>query len=309
MNTFHHVSAIGQKNAVASLEDNLKGFLDWSFLNIGGFINVNAPTSGLQGSNFHTLKPVTEPSQKIKVWEAPRKDWVYETGILYDSASPISISGVTLNGTFLPAPTGSGSYGYNINYPLGRIEFINNVAPNSNVSINYSYRYVQTYKANDSYWWKELQSDAYNPANFKASGDYSITANHRIQLPAIIIETTARTVLTPRELGTSQNIILQDILLHVFSHNIQQRNTLTETLLLQKDKSLSLYNINDVVEDSKYPLNKNGSIHTSGLSYPDICDRYRQNWCNIKNSTVTELNQLTTSLYNGVVRWSVEIFP
>jgi len=309
MTTFHLVESIGKKNAVASLEDNLKGFLDWSFLHVGGFINVEIPTSGLQGSSFHQLKAVSDPSQKTKIWEAPRKDWVYETGVSYNSTSPTAISGVSLNGVFLPAPTGSGTYAYNINYPLGRIEFSSNVSATSAVSLEYSYRYVQTYKANESLWWKELQSDTYNPANFKPSGDYSITANHRIQLPAIIIETVSRTVLTPRELGTAQNIILQDVLLHIFTQNINQRNILTETLLLQKDKTLNLYDISNIISDTKYPLNRNGSINPSGLTYPQLCSEYRSNTCCIKNSSISETNQLTSSLYNSVVRWSIEIFP
>jgi len=309
MTTFLHVNAIGQKNAIAALEDNLKGFLDWSFLNIGGFVNIETSTSGLYGDNFNTLKPVNDPSQKSKIWESVRKDWVYESGINYESQSPIQISGINLNNTFLPAPTGSGSYSYTIDYNLGRICFDNYMSSNSSVKLNYSYRLVQVYKANESEWWKELQKATYNPANFNSNGDNSITANHRIQLPAIIIETIPRTVLIPRELGTTQNIIIQDVLLHIFTENINQRNLLVETLVLQKDKTLSLYNINKVVKDNTNPLNKNGSKNNNGKNYPYLCENYRQHWCTIKNSTITELNSFSSSLFNGIVRWSVEIFP
>ena len=86
---FHHVNSIGEKNRISSLEDNLKDFMDWSFLQVGGFINVNIPTSGGKSSDFHTLVPVSEPSERSKVWEAPRKDWVYESGVSYSSTSPI----------------------------------------------------------------------------------------------------------------------------------------------------------------------------------------------------------------------------
>lgn len=309
MTTFQHVTSIGQKNSVAALEDNIKHFLDWSFLNIGGFINVEVPTSGLYGSNFHTLKPVIDPSQKSKIWQATRSDWIYETGISYGGSSPINISGVNLNGTFLPAPTGSGSYTYSINYPMGQISFNNNVSQNSSVSLEYSYRYVQTYKANESIWWKELQTETYNPANFSSIGDSSITANHRVQLPAIIIETIARNVQIPREIGNTDNIITQDILLHIFTENINQRNTIMETLLLQKDKSIPLYDINKVIKEGVYPLKSDGSRNTNGLNYPVLASGYRKNWCTIKNSITSELNILSHSLYNGIVRWSVEIFP
>ena len=47
---FKNVSSIGDRQVLSSLEHNLKSFLDWSFLNIGGFINVNIPTSGIGGT-------------------------------------------------------------------------------------------------------------------------------------------------------------------------------------------------------------------------------------------------------------------
>jgi hypothetical protein len=310
MTTFNHVSSIGQKNAIAGLEDNIKHFLDWSFVNIGGFINIQNNTSGLYGSNFNTLKSVNDPSIPVsRVWEGIRKDWIYESGISFGSSTPISISGIRLNSVFIPGPTGSGAYTYNINYPLGRIVFDNNVSSNSNIQIDYSYRYVQTYKANESLWWKEVQSESYNPANFSTSGNHAITANHRAQLPAILIETIPRTVLTPRELGTTQNVIVQDVLCHIFTENINQRNNIAEILVLQKDKTLGLYDVNKVVKNNVYPLNKNGTINPSGLDYPTLSSNYLQHWCTIKDSSISELNTLSNSLYNGIVRWSIEIFP
>lgn len=306
---FHHTNSIGEKNRVSSIEDNLKDFIDWSFLQIGGFINVNIPTSGIQSSNFHTLVPVDDPAERSKVWEAPRKDWVYETGVSYNDTSPVEISGVYLNNTFLPAPSGSGNYTYTMNYSFGRINFDNFISSRSKVNLEYSYRYIQTYKANESYWWKEFQFDTYNPANIKTSGDYAITGNHRIQLPSIMIETIPRTVLTPKELGNSSNILFQDVLLHVFSQNINQRNTIIDTLLVQKDNNLNIYDSNTIVKNNLYPLNRDGTINSSGLMYPDLSTNYSKYWCNIKNSTITELNNFSSSLYNGIVRWTLEIFP
>jgi hypothetical protein len=99
---FNLVSNIGHINPVASLEDNLKSFLDWSFLNIGAFVNITIPDSGISGGAFHQLKPVLDPSlPQNRVWEAPRKDWVYESGIVHNGNSPIDISGIYLNNTFI----------------------------------------------------------------------------------------------------------------------------------------------------------------------------------------------------------------
>lgn len=308
MTTFHNVTSITNKDRISILEDNVKSFLDWSFLHIGGFVNVNVPTSGISGGSFHILKSADDTSLKDKVWQSPRKDWVYESGIVYESGSPISFSGIYLNNTFLPAPTGSGSYGYNVNYPLGQIVFNNPVSAKSNVIANYSYRYVQVYKSADSSWWKEVQKETYNPSNFNKQ-DYSITSVHRVQLPAIIVELIPRMTQIPHQLGTTDNIIIQDVFLHIYTENANQRNTLMDILIHQKDKTMYLYDVNDVIKNNRYTLNKFGNINPSGYNYPNIVQNFPRYWCTIKDSTIGELNSLSSSLYNGIVRWSIEIFP
>lgn len=308
MTTFHNVSSITNKHRISLLEDNVKSFLDWSFLHIGGFVNVNIPTSGVGGGTFHVLKSAEDPILKDKVWQSPRKDWVYESGIVYESGSPISFSGIYLNNTFLPAPTGSGSYGYNVNYPLGQIVFNNPISAKSTVTANYSYRYVQVYKSTDSFWWKEVQKETYNPSNFNKQ-DYSITSVHRVQLPAIIIELIPRTSQIPRQLGTFDNIIIQDVFLHIYTENANQRNILIDILIHQKDKILNLYDISEVIKNNKYSLNKFGNVNPSGYNYPNIIQNFPSYWCTIIDSTIGELNTLSSSLYNGIVRWSIEIFP
>jgi hypothetical protein len=312
MTTFNHIDHIGQKYNISILEDNIKSFLDWGFLNIGAFINVQIPTSGMVGGNFHQCKAVPDPgSLTNRVWEAPKKDWVYESGVSFSGSLPTNISGVYLNGTFLPAPNGTQTYGYYLDYPNGRINFNKSVSSTSRVELEYSYRYVEVYKANETTWWKELQTETYNPANFKTNPDLNITSNHRIQTPAIIIETAARTVLTPYELGTTQNIITQDLLLHIFTENAMQRNSLIEILLEQKDKSLNLYNINKVIKNDVNGLNYRGEINPSGLNYHQLSNNlnYIIKRAFIKKAELSELNTISNVLYNGIVRWSVEIFP
>jgi len=308
---FHNVGSITYKDKISNLEDNLKSFLDWSFLNIGGFINVSTPTVGITGTvGFHTLKLSTDPTVAgNRLWEAPRKDWVYESGVSYSGTSPSVFSGVYLNNTFLPGPSGSGNYSYSVNYPLGQIKFTNPVSSTSSVNAGYSYRYIQTYKSSDSLWWKEVQKETYNPANYKPNGDYAITAIHRVQLPAALIELAPRTELKPYQLGTTQNIWTQDVFIHVFAATATQRNIIIDILLAQKDKVLYLYDSDKVAKNQAYSLNSDGSINRNGQNYPGLVANFRQYWCNIKSSSLGEMNTLSSNLYNGLIRWSIEIFP
>lgn len=311
MTQFHNVKSITQKDKISILEDNIKSFLDWSFLNIGGFINVQSPSPAITGTvGYNTLKLVSDPTVNgNRLWEATRKDWVYESGVSYSGISPILFSGVHLNNVFLPAPTGSGSYGYSVNYPLGQILFNNPVSSTSSVRANYSYRYIQTYKSTDSIWWKEVQKETYNPANYKPNGDYALTSVHKVQLPAIIIELAPNVNLKPYQLGTTQNIWIQDIFLHVFSSTANYRNIILDILLAQKDKVLFLYDSDKVAKEESYILKPNGSINPNGQNYPSLVNNFRTSWCTIINSSIGELNTLSSSLYNGIVKWSIEILP
>ena len=310
--TFQSVTNIGHKSLFSSLEDNMKSFLDWGFLNIGAFINVSIPTSGISNGEFHALKPVEDPAYLANtVWETSRKDWVYETGLIYEQSQPIEISGIYINNNLIPEPTGNTSYEYKINYPLGQIIFKKPQHKNSNISINYSYKYIQIYKSSESVWWKELQQLSYDPNFSNNNKSTLITSNHRIQMPAIVIEVIPRTLQTPYQLGNVKNIITQDILLHIYTENISQRNSIIDVLLAQKDKQTYLYDINNLVKDNVQPLNYDGQKNINGLNYGQIVSstRYQRQVFYIDEATTTEFNTISSSLYNSIVRWSLKIFP
>jgi len=303
MSQFNHVSDIGQRDIVSSLEDNVKSFLDWSFLQIGAFINVSIPLSN-PNIGYHKLIPISgDPSLTYpRVWQAARKDWVYETGISYKNISPTSISGIYLNDTFLSAPSGSGSYSYSLNYPEGRVTFNNNVSASSKVFMNYSYRLVQIYKSSDNAWWKEVEKNNYNPSNYLSND---------IQLPSIVLQIVPRSFSIPHELGNTANILQQDMLLHIFSENSTQRNNLIDILLKQKDNIIMLYDINKVIKNNKNSLNFKGEINTNRLNYNQLINNngYLLNKCYIINSFLSELESFSSSLHHGIVRWTLEIFP
>lgn len=306
---FNHISSIGQRDIISSLEDNLKTFLDWSFLEIGGYINISIPSNANQPGQ-HRLYPVSgDPSVVFpKTWATNKKDWVFETGINHNNSSPTNISGIYLNNTFLPAPTGSGVYGYRLDYPNGRITFNNNISTASLLTMNYSYRFIQVYKANDHLFWKEIANNNYNLSTITANSNYTYNS---IQLPAIFIETTARSTLTPNELGTTKNILEQDLLLHIFTDNLIYRNSLIDILMKQKDNAFILYDITKLAKNNKQFLNFRGEPNPNRLHYSDLANipSLQLNTCYIKNTSNTEIQSLSSNLHHGIVRITLEIFP
>lgn len=312
MNGFQQVSSIGEKSTISLLEDNIRDFLNYSFLKIGGFIDVNIPTSGISGGDFATLKPSYSPEcPSGTVWEAVRKNWVYESGIGHEDRFPIAIEGINVNNTLYPTPTGNSTLSYYINYNDGQVIFNKPIPLLSNVKASYSYRYVQVYKANENFWFKELQQYSYDPSKINKAPGQIIMANHRVQLPCIIIETIPRTFQEPYQLGDVSNIISQDILLHIYTENPVQRNSIVDILLLQKDRQSFLYNIDKMLRDQVYPLDYRGSINPNGLNYGQILSNplYRKNVYYISLANTSELSALSSNLYLGVVRWTLKIYP
>jgi len=303
---FNGATKLGESYLLNQLEDNYKTFFDWGFLTIGGFINVNIPTTGLYGGDFHQLKTTETPGYKLgQVWQSHKKDWIWETGIYYndgyfDNNTPNNITGIYVNNTFLPGPTGVANSGYHINYPLGQIVFDKPMPKNAKVELNYSYRWCQIYKDSSDPYWKELQELTYSPnpaINQPKTGDYSISANHRVQMPCIIIESIARSNSDPWGLGSYEHIINQDFLLHVFTENSHDKQRIADIIRLQKGQCIKLYDINKVVNSGVNCLNYDGSLNHNRIQYDGLIKDYFWKSSYIQDIKIIDMQNKNKNLY------------
>jgi len=311
--SFMGVDNIGSTLIINELENNYKSFLEWGFLNIGAFTNVSIPTTNISSFDLHKLKPTIDKNRTANtVWQAPRKDWVYESGVTFNSTSPINISGVYVNGSFYAGPTGNNSVGYQINYPEGKIIFNNKIAPTSTVQIEYSYRNIQVYKLEEFPYWKEIQYRSLENKtglSLPDKGDFAVSSENRVQLPAVVIETIARSDSKPFRLGDKSLIINQDILLHILADNPKDKNNIIDILRLQEDRTIWLYNTNEIIKSGLYPLNYNGSKNLNGQNYETIVNNESLRWlkCRITDVNISDITFVNIRMYGSVVRLSNEI--
>lgn len=307
--TFKNVTNIAQDQLLNILESNFKTYLDWAFLDIGGWFNVAVSGSGIYGTNQHAkLILVDDPAyNQGEVWQSIRKDWVWETGVVFASGSPVNISGVYVDNIFNPYSSGD----FIIDYPLGRIVFDTAIDTDSKIELNYSYRYVQTYRGSDSPWFNILQFASYetnNPDIVRTEdGDWSIGGQHRIQMPCIVIESLAKSRSRPYEIGNNNLIIEQDIAFHILAENKNDRNKLLDILRLQQDSVIVLYNTNTIAQNDVYPLDYNGNRKNNPIMYPNMVSQYGWRKCWIRNVNIFEVESIHPSLYAGMVRATVEI--
>jgi len=306
--TFKGVSNIGEDFLLNILESNFKMYLDWSFLNIGAWFDVNNNDSTIFGSNSHSkLIPVADNSYEDgQVWQGIRKDWVWENDFTHNGVSPIEITSVNVNGSTI---TKSGNF--TVNYPLGRVIFNNPISITSDVKLSYSYRFVQVYRSCDVPWFNTLQYGSFNTANKDITrmedGDWSIGGHQRIQMPCIIVDSVSRSRSFPYELGNDNLVIEQDIAFYILAENKNDRNKLLDILRLQKDGFLYLFNTNTLAQNEQYPLDYNGDTIVNFINYPEIVDSYRWRKCWIKNTNLFEIDSTHPGLYQGGIRLTAEI--
>lgn len=307
---FKQVYNISDDYLLNILESNFKTYLDWGFLNVGGWFNVigsGLPVQG--GSGRNKLLRVDDPSfKKGAVWQSQRKDWVWESGFIYKNQSPIPISGLYVDNTYI-ANTGNN---FIVNYPEGKI-ILNNppISPLASVYINYSYKYIQTYKAYNNPWFNIVQYSSFDTANKdikrKDDGDWNIGSEHRIQLPAIVIEAITRGRNRPFEIGSKSLVIEQDVGFYILAENRNDRNRIIDILRLQQDDVIMLYDTNKLAKDEKYPLDHNGNLRANPLMYPLIVDQYPWRKCWIKNINIFEMDSIHPNMHRALVRATMEI--
>lgn len=309
---FSGITKLGDNLLINHLEANFKSFLDWGFLHIGGFVNVNIPDNNIHNNALYTFKPAENANYDTgQLWQTVRKDWVWESGVIFDSHSPINISGIFINSSFYPIGTSDPTYKYTLNFQNSELVFDNPIPVDTNIHMNYSYRWVQVYNYIDAKWWQELQFNTDNTESFfeQNSGDFSKLPSQRVQLPAIVIETVPRGSSEPYRLGDKSLIVYQDMLLHILAENISDRNTIIDIIRLQQDKVIWLYNIDDVIASGVYAINFDGTLNSSRLQYDNLVKNSLFQWkrCKINNIFVSEVDITPSRISEGTIRLTCEI--
>jgi hypothetical protein len=303
--TFKGVTQLGEQQFTTSLGINLQMFLDTAFLEIGGFYNINIPTSGAYGGDFSRLRPVNDPYFTNRVYEGVRSNWVYESGLLYN-IQPIKISGAFVNGAFVPK---TGVNGFKVNYPLGRIIF--NSTQTGIVRLEYSYKHVKV-STIDVPWAQRVMTDSFRVDNNdflqKGSGVWETLSHNRVQLPAIVVEPLTRVRMQGLELGGGQRR-LQDVFFHVIASNTWDRNNITDILVNQRNKTLLLFDVTRASQSGKFPLDPYyGDYVSGGYIYTSLIDEnlgYTKRKCAIIDTGSDDLGE-RNGLYISTVRWSTD---
>lgn len=304
---FRGISHVGSGAITSKISAGLESYLNWAFLDIGGFTNVTRPSSGVYGGYAHYLQHQSDPNFDTgRVWQGYKQNWVWESGLDY-STQPVQISGVWVNGSF-KYQTDS-QYSHYVDYPGGRIIFDSGISPTDTVELEYSYRYVGVYPY-DSPYIQDLQYETwnYNGSNYiEGSGQYGQLPSTRIQLPAIGIEVVNRRDFYPLQLGGGHGMFNR-VVFHIFTEYNSDCETLVDILGNQVTKPIYLYDTDRVAIHNVYPLDYRGMIVSGAMMYPNLIANYTWKLAIWQDTTVQEKRRVNPHLFNGKVATNLEMF-
>lgn len=290
------------------IQDNIIEFLDWALLQKGNYQNVTIGELAPNGQDYSRLKISSNSNYPSgTAWEGFRKNWVWQSGINYNPQPLVStnnaipgISGVYVNDTFYPSST-SGTYSHKVDYFNGRIIFNNPIPTGSKVQAEYSYKYINIIYANNLPWIREIQYRTMYPNN----DAFVLPAENRVQLPAIAVEVVPRRTMRGYQLGGGQ-FVDTDILFHCLAEDEFTRNKLVDIISLQNEKTIRMFNSDEIAKSGDFPLDYMGIPVSGALRYPDLLDKYYRGKLRFKNSIVQGMDLINSNFYAGIVRMTTE---
>lgn len=243
-----------------TIESNLIEFINWGFVNAGAYTNVSPPKSGAYGGDFSVLRKVDDPRYTDNtVYEAVRGNWVWESGMDYGSPlEPI---------VYLDTVQTSG---YNVDYINGRVIF--DEAQTGSVTAQYSFKEIKVVSASDNPISRTIQMLSRRPddTNFLAnSGVHMALRDSQVQLPCISIESVGRHS-NGWEIGGSTLQVKNTNKCYILGESDYEVKQIADTLCDQENKSLRLFSLDRMATENAFPLDQNGYLNPSALSYPDL---------------------------------------
>ena len=304
-------STLGDATLTNHIRENFIQFFDYGLLEKTNFENVTIPSTGVYGGSDHVLRPVDDPRYTYgQVWEAFRSNWVWQSGLgaltNTDNANP-GVSGVYVGGTFHPS-TGVGTYAHHINHPLGRVIFDTAIDTDSEVTCEYSYKYINVTKSDGLNWFKEIhkRSERSEDSNFiNNSGDYAVLADNRYQLPAIGIEIGGSRKGKPFQIGGGQ-VITTDFLFHCVAEDGYKRDALVDIVSLQNLHNMRSFDLNKISNSGNFPLDYRGVPVSGALLYPDLLDTYEGTEIRLIDVNMDSVYAISPDIHVGTVKFTAE---
>lgn len=311
---FQNLQHFGRDTHTQKLYANIKEYLDWSFLQIGAYRNVNS-NPDIYGNDLAELRLVDSPNfSDGQVWESAHQNWVWESGV-NQATEPITPTGVVVDGTFYPSNT-SGAYAHNYDYRFGRVIFDSPIPTGSTVKVNYSYKIVNITNARNIPFYQRVQYDAHRPdkGNFDEfdKGEHTSPGYVRVQLPTIAIELPTTSSKEPYEIGSRVSWVRKDVLFHVLAESETTAEKIADILDLHTAENIYMFDTNLIADNDAFNFNESGFLRSGAKTYPDLVQPsanggYRDRQLRFIDWSTETGQWLSPDLFVNTVRTTTEV--
>lgn len=253
---------INQVTHSINLERNLCMFFDFGCLLSSGYQNFIRGTN-FAGQSLGTLRPAESRQYSSgKVWEGFRSNWVWESG---SGINPVSTSGIYINGVFTTS-------GFNIDWKRGQIVLNSGISTSSTVEASFTSKSIY-WDTSECQWYREMITETYNYPQFTnagiGSGIRNILSDHRVQLPAVIVEVTTNNNLQPYQIGGG-SWYKPEIWFHIFAENNNQKKMIVDIISSQNEASFLGVDFNKVTQSGLYPYNQYNFLNSGAKTFPSL---------------------------------------
>jgi len=282
-------SSVFNTTITNEIADNLVEFFDWGLLNKGNFFNVNL------NEDDSLLKVVENPNFVYgQVWRGNHPNWIWQSGVDFNGASPLLVTGIYVDDVFYPSNT-TGTYSHYIDYRNGCVIFNDAINSTSKVQVEHSYKWINVEYSESNY----LRTITANPneENFP-----ELIA----KLPIIAIEPLADRKHSGYQLGGGQ-ILKTTVLFHCIAENDTTGNILLDIVSFQNDKSIYFFNSTQIAQNGDFPIDYRGMPIPGALNYKELVTQYPSYLARFSNVSLTKSQTKNNSIFAGVVKFTVEL--
>ena len=294
MSRLQNVCRIGQLSVSEKLEANLISWLDWGFVNAGGYINVEIDQTGCYVGNQSLLEEVTDLRDSGIYWQGPT-NFVYESGT-ESSPAPFYEPLVYVNSIL--------DSGAVVNYRDGQI------VPTSGVTGN-------TIKCSFSYKWTTFTSARKSPSVRRLkyghtrtdidNGQVGLPTQTTLPLPAVIIDVPPISSSRPYTLTRlGMKTYKHNINISVIGESASDVTKICDYICGQEGVAILGFDPDLVIASGDFPLNFDGTKN-SGKSHKELAAQYGWSTIHIVSAEGLWGSYINENLYEANVRLVTEL--
>lgn len=294
--SLHNVCSITDISISEKVEANLISFLDWGFVDKGGYINININQSGAYVDNRSILSKHEDPrTPSIKTFKGP-ENWVYQTEVNSDPA-PNIVPLVYVNNTLDLSPV--------INYKDGLVTPSINVPANGVVKASYSYKWVTFISSRKSGTsrrvdYRQNRTDLDDPNS-------DIISEIKIPLPCVSVDVPPVSKSRPYGLDRlGPRIYTFFVNLSIVGESASEASRISDYICLQQGTNFSTFDPRLVVIANDFPLNFNGTLN-SGKNHQQLSEDYPWSTIYIEEAQAYNGAYVHQNIYESFVRLKLEL--